>query len=529
MAFLLLGAGTGQASDTYIKMGNGAVLLGQPTVNILVYTPDDPATTNNELKIYGPDLVLDTIPLNFLLDTGANGLMISRDPYADINAESNLERMKLKGFEDHEGSYLEQGVGGFTEYGVSGEYDMDFISNNADTGTLEKVRFMCDDVNVLGDFAGIMGMPTMLERVTVLDMTPWLGTDLSAMSVGFLPDVPVGGSGRYNIPLTLKEFEQSGQVATNDPLPSWAPLPFVQAYAGADGQVRGGDFLMDTGAQLSMISSTIAFGIGLDSNGDEILDDNDDRFSAWQQIGGVGGTTSVPTFMVDSIVIPTTENVDLQWQTTASLVYDEILEEYVETNVSVTVMVLDITDEINGIVGMDLIHSGWTVAALGGTNGGAINTVYYNFHNATSLTATMAIDLGADWNSVIVDSQRDADGDIMPDAWEQTYFGHSTNASDSTDSDNDGFLDAFEYLAGTEPTNAQSLLAVVGIVSGSGTDEFDVTWQAVTNKTYRILHKRHLTDSAWVTNRTGISGVYPLTTKTIQISNNVGFVKVLLE
>lgn len=48
----------------------------------------------------------------------------------------------------------------------------------------------------------------------------------------------------------------------------------------------------------------------------------------------------------------------------------------------------------------------------------------------------------------------DDDNDALPDGWEARYFGNETNQTGSTDSDGDGYTNAEEYEAQTDPTNA---------------------------------------------------------------------------
>jgi hypothetical protein len=57
----------------------------------------------------------------------------------------------------------------------------------------------------------------------------------------------------------------------------------------------------------------------------------------------------------------------------------------------------------------------------------------------------------------------DADADGMSDAWERTYFGDESVSGglESDDQDHDGWTDMEEFLAGTNPTNANSLLRIV--------------------------------------------------------------------
>ena len=46
----------------------------------------------------------------------------------------------------------------------------------------------------------------------------------------------------------------------------------------------------------------------------------------------------------------------------------------------------------------------------------------------------------------------DSDNDMLPDGWEQRWFGNLTTAGSATDTDRDGFSDRAEYIAGTDPT-----------------------------------------------------------------------------
>ncbi len=112
----------------------------------------------------------------------------------------------------------------------------------------------------------------------------------------------------------------------------------------------------------------------------------------------------------------------------------------------------------------------------------------YTFDAAGNLTKGTATAPGGVINP-------DSDGDGLPDAWEQQYFG--TLARNGTgDFDSDGFLDAAEYAAGTLPNNAGSALRLFPnpAVSGGGVT---VQWEAVPGKTYRLVYKNSLNDLNW--------------------------------
>ena len=79
----------------------------------------------------------------------------------------------------------------------------------------------------------------------------------------------------------------------------------------------------------------------------------------------------------------------------------------------------------------------------------------------------------------------DADQDGLPDAWEKS-LGFPTNitANAFADLDGDGLADRAEFIAGTNPTNAQSRLAILGIFHVSNMTT--LTFSAVSNRTYTV-------------------------------------------
>ncbi len=89
----------------------------------------------------------------------------------------------------------------------------------------------------------------------------------------------------------------------------------------------------------------------------------------------------------------------------------------------------------------------------------------------------------------------DADGDGMPDDWESENGLNSGASSDRLiDTDGDGMSNYAEYLAGTQPTNAASVLRM------------DLTWpatmptpqfRAVSNRTYTVQFVDQLNAGAW--------------------------------
>ncbi len=96
----------------------------------------------------------------------------------------------------------------------------------------------------------------------------------------------------------------------------------------------------------------------------------------------------------------------------------------------------------------------------------------------------------------------DFDGDGLGDAWEVTYFG--TNATNNAgnallDPDGDGMSNRDEFLSGTNPTNAASVLKILLSTTNSAPWSFI----AQPNLSYSVQWRSNLTTMAW-TNLTSI-------------------------
>ena len=102
--------------------------------------------------------------------------------------------------------------------------------------------------------------------------------------------------------------------------------------------------MLDTGAQVSILSRATAFALGLDKNGDGSFDD--DKIDELP-LGGIGGEINMPLLPTDSWAVHTTEGVDLRWK-------------------DATVGVIDIDPMISGVLGMDFLTSGWLAYLFGG-------------------------------------------------------------------------------------------------------------------------------------------------------------------
>ncbi len=88
----------------------------------------------------------------------------------------------------------------------------------------------------------------------------------------------------------------------------------------------------------------------------------------------------------------------------------------------------------------------------------------------------------------------DSDTDQMNDAWEQHYFS-GLSRTGGADFDNDGMSDLNEYRAGTDPTDAQSLLNTTLVKEGGG--HYSVEWPTVPGRRYLLQYKDDLNSPTW--------------------------------
>ncbi len=245
-------------------------------------------------------------------------------------------------------------------------------------------------------------MPAMLNRVTSLDMAPMLHGSGWAfyMGVAFSATPPASNGHRYSAPMTLVDFPPSGQINPSDPLPTYAPAPFLDVEVRRSGWAAEGQFLLDTGASMSMISTDTALSLGMDTNGNGELDG--DEVLEWIFVDGVGGSIEVPVVAMDELRLPTNQGVDLVWTDLQVLVIDISVDE---------------ADPIAGIFGCDLLTGGWLEPVfemqLGGEGpftDGYFQTVHFDFTDAGNLAGEMLLDLTPDLDIVKLAGDLNDDG-----------------------------------------------------------------------------------------------------------------------
>ncbi len=78
----------------------------------------------------------------------------------------------------------------------------------------------------------------------------------------------------------------------------------------------------------------------------------------------------------------------------------------------------------------------------------------------------------------------DVDADNMPDGWELWHFGSTTQSVGSADADLDGMINAYEFTAGTDPTNPASVFSL--LPPELDHDTMALSWNSVTGKVYTV-------------------------------------------
>lgn len=92
----------------------------------------------------------------------------------------------------------------------------------------------------------------------------------------------------------------------------------------------------------------------------------------------------------------------------------------------------------------------------------------------------------------------DSDGDGMPDSWEMI---HGLNPNDPADGpqdpDGDHYSNRNEYLAGTDPHSAESVLRFTKIQQ-IASNEFFLQFKATSNKAYSVVFRADDTFTNWI-------------------------------
>jgi hypothetical protein len=97
------------------------------------------------------------------------------------------------------------------------------------------------------------------------------------------------------------------------------------------------------------------------------------------------------------------------------------------------------------------------------------------------------------------DDPTDSDGDGLPDRWESDYGCDPTDPFDAhDDTDQDGFRNGAEYLAGTHPRDPASRLQIDSIVTAPNR-RVVISFQAQRKRAYQLQSATVITNRVWST------------------------------
>lgn len=245
--------------------------------------------------------------LQMYFDTGASGILLSRETREGlgISVEPNA-------------NYVDVGVGGEQDFDVS---EILYVAL-ADYRPLEepiendfhedlgpwRLMLTKDYADSPIDIVGIPGMAgkSLVMKIEVFDLMgfliPYYFTQIMEPNDPYVPESDI------EVKVQFTDFLYTSHPNNQGPLPVLGYNPVIEniqiSYQGSNSV---GDWLLDTGAQLSMMSTAQAETIGLvDSNGDPIVTPE-----FYQPVGGIGGEVNAPVFLVDTVSIPTLNGFEL--------------------------------------------------------------------------------------------------------------------------------------------------------------------------------------------------------------------------
>jgi hypothetical protein len=353
-AICTLMVGRGAAHDIAGVLPNS---IGLPEVNV-VLRPTAGAPPYSGVDSFGDPLT----NLRLIYDTGASGVILFEGPALALS-------VPVAQFMGTDVVFTDVGVGGSTTFGVSdpihmstGSFAQDppdpYTSDDdyprQDPGLRLQLGPPSSAALFIADFnpLGIVGVPAMADRVSVIN------PKLAEVSLAELtpantihthvydPAVPAeSGPGiltpDVRIELTLKSFDRFTQTTPAGATgPTLGENPFIgpdplAVLEGANppptlppgvtvrlgGSEATGTFLLDTGSQITSISSAMALTLGVRywAPGDPGYDpaspatlvfDADGSLVPIQftvEIGGIGGTTTIAGFNADSLLVRTLE------------------------------------------------------------------------------------------------------------------------------------------------------------------------------------------------------------------------------
>ncbi|MDD5459636.1 MAG: dockerin type I domain-containing protein [Phycisphaerae bacterium] len=276
------------------------------------------------------------------LDTGASGILLSLETATLMGITTELNAQ-----------YVDVGVGGEEYFDVSeplylgvADYNTPDPNDQNSYSLLPSWHFQVSqqEADELIGFINLIGMPAMAGNIAVFDTgvtNEGLGDpnlwdfngidfndiwDLNDLSAGeYIADIKYPGDPNmpqtdFEIPLIFENFLATDNPYNIPPLPVGAYNPLIKNVTVENNNVQiTSDWLLDTGAAASIISSDIAWQFGLiDDEGNTIV-----LPDFYLTVGGVGGTIEeIPGYIIDRLSIPTLSGFNLVFTNACVAVHD---------------------------------------------------------------------------------------------------------------------------------------------------------------------------------------------------------------
>jgi len=251
--------------------------------------------------------------LQMFFDSGASGILLSRETREDLGilAEPNANFVDVgvggeQDFEVSESLYV-----ALADYGLSlleWPTENDFHEDLGPWRLMLTIDYVEDPLAEPIDIVGIPGMAgkSVVLTIEIFDffgfLIPYYVTQIMESNDPGIPELDI------EVKVQFTNFLYTSHPNNQGPLPVLGYNPVIEnIQIGYQGSNSVGDWLLDTGAQLSMMSTAQAETLGLvDSNGDPIVVPE-----FYLPIGGIGGEVIVPVFMIDTVSIPTLNGFEL--------------------------------------------------------------------------------------------------------------------------------------------------------------------------------------------------------------------------
>jgi hypothetical protein len=239
------------------------------------------------------------------LDTGASGVLLSRQTATAVGLAT-----------EPNARFVDVGIGGEEYFDVSepvhiglGDFELTGIRNEKSYKLLGpgRIQLRREGLSLLGEGIDVMGMPVMAGRVFVLDSGATNEAGFFAACIKERGDESIPESDIV-VALRFENFLNTSNPRNKGPLPSLSYNPVIDnVVVSYRGKSSKGNWLLDTGATISFISSEQAQRLGLvDKRGTALV-----RKAFSLPLGGVGTMVDVPGFEVDRLTVPTLSGGDL--------------------------------------------------------------------------------------------------------------------------------------------------------------------------------------------------------------------------